>query len=84
MDLINVVVGIVLLVMGFLSFLVAAGIAVRQYILPNRVVTDQSGLVESVVNLLIAILRAPPALAFLVVSLIFMGGGGYVLHVHPF
>jgi hypothetical protein len=83
----NTVVGWLLIVLGVLVFLVALGIGVRQFVIGSRGAETQAigpgDILKPLIELLKAILNAPPANAFLVVGLLLVGGGAWVLSARP-
>jgi hypothetical protein len=84
----NVIAGWLGIGLGTLCVLMAMVIAGRQYVWPQPKLAAGGGgggdVLKILVDLLVAILKAPPALAFLVVGLMLIGGGGWVLSTKPF
>ena len=72
-------VGWLLIVLGTLSILLAFAIAVKQYILTtataNFAEAESLNPAKLLVDLILGILKAPPALAFLVVGCLLLIGG---------
>jgi hypothetical protein len=82
----NDIVGIALLAAAFICLLIAAAVAIRQYVAPAEAAGGADPLTEVVkefFSLLKAMLTAPPAAAFLVGSLLFAAAGIYILIRDP-
>ena len=84
----NLCVGVLLIVLGSLALLLSFTIAMKQYVLkhpPTLGVMGGGGesLGKVFLELLTAILKAPPALGFLVSGLLLIAGGIAVLHLKP-
>lgn len=83
----NLCVGILLIALGTLALLMSFAIAVRQYVFIPPALGVMGGgkesLFETFVGLLKAILKAPPALAFLVSGLLLLAGAIAILHLKP-
>ena len=83
----NLCVGILLIVLGSLALLLSFTIAMKQYVFKHPPTLGVMGGGESLgkvfLELLTAILKAPPALGFLVSGLLLIAGGIAVLHLKP-
>jgi hypothetical protein len=87
----NLCIGGILFVLGVLCVLLSIAIGARKYVFAILPTLGVAGGLPSlpdiwtaIIDLLKEILKAPPALAFLVGGLILLGGGAYVLYVKPF
>ncbi|HLJ41410.1 MAG TPA: hypothetical protein VKT50_07960 [Candidatus Acidoferrales bacterium] len=86
----NFWIGVLLVVLGGLALLLSFAIAVKQYLLTYQIALGVAGpigetadLLKVFLELLKGMLKAPPALAFLVGGLLVTTGGILVLHFKP-
>ena len=86
----NFWIGVLLVALGSLALLLSFAIAIKQYLLTYRIALGVAGpigetadLLKVFLELLKEILKAPPALGFLVSGLLLTAGGILVLHFKP-